>query len=111
MRSAAGHGDYAPGGHFLVLPVAARAEEARDHAAPDGERHVVDGYGGAVALDQVAASIIALCERDGEVAVVVGDTRPGDGSGREIGGAQAEVFGLEGKTLILDALLPRPSVQ
>src|SRR5215471_4718633 len=53
------------------------------------------------------ASIIALRERDGEVAV---DTR---GSGREIGDALAEVFGLEGKLLIPDALLLllRPSAQ
>src|SRR5215475_2451224 len=57
------------------------------------------------------ASTIALRERDGDVAVVVGDTRPGDGPGREIGEAQAEVAGLEGMTLILDALLPRPSLQ
>jgi hypothetical protein len=49
--------------------------------------------------------IIALRERDGEVAV---DTR---GSGREIGDALAEVFGREGKTLtlMLLLLLLRPS--
>ena len=37
----------------------------------------------------------------------------GDGSGREIGGAQAEVFGREGKTLtlVLLLLLLRPSLQ
>jgi len=68
---------------------------------------VVDGHGGAVALDQVAGFDIALCERDGEVAV---DTR---GSGREIGDALAEVFGLEGKTLtlMLLLLLLRPGLQ
>jgi len=87
-------------------------EETGDHAGPDGERHVVDGHGGAVALDQPWASIIALCERDGDVAVVVGDASLGDGSGREkAGDPQAEVFGLEGKTLILDALLLLPSPQ
>ena len=47
------------------------------------------------------ASIIALHERDGDVAVVVGDTRLGDGSSREIVGAQAEVR-RGGKILILD---------
>jgi hypothetical protein len=57
------------------------------------------------------ASIIGLRERDGDVAVVIRDTRRGDGPGREISEAQAEVSGLEGKTLILDALLPRPSPQ
>ncbi|HXZ74387.1 MAG TPA: hypothetical protein VEH31_26450 [Streptosporangiaceae bacterium] len=62
-------------------------------------------------MTRLRASIIALLERDGEVAVVVGDTRLGDGPGPEIGDARAEVFGLEGKTLILDALLLRPSAQ
>jgi hypothetical protein len=50
-------------------------------------------------------------ERDGEVAVVVGDGRRGYAWGREIGGAQAEVCGREGKTRILDALLLRPGLQ
>jgi hypothetical protein len=40
--------------HGGGLPGAVRAEEAGDHAGPDGERQVVDGHGGAVALDQVA---------------------------------------------------------
>jgi class 3 adenylate cyclase len=35
------------------LPGAVWAEEAGDHAGPDGEREVVDGHGGAVALNQV----------------------------------------------------------
>jgi hypothetical protein len=57
-------------------------------------------------------SAIAFCERDGDVAVVVGDDCLGDESGLEIGGnPQAEVFGLEGRTLILDALLLLPSPQ
>src|SRR5580698_5740713 len=44
---------------------------------------------------------LAASERDGEVAA--GVARLGGGSGREIGDAQAEVFGVGGKTLILDA--------
>src|SRR6185312_281803 len=47
-------------------------------------------------------------EWEGEVDV--GD-RVGDGSGREIGGAQAEVLGCEGKTLTLVLLLLRPGIQ
>ena len=39
--------------HGGGLPGAVWAEEAGDHARPDGEREVVDGHGGAVALDQV----------------------------------------------------------
>ena len=41
------------------------------------------------------------------------DDRVGDGSGREIGGAQAEVFGREGKTvtLVLQRLLLPPGIQ
>jgi hypothetical protein len=38
--------------HGGGLPGAVRAEEAGDQAGPDGERQVVDGGGGAVALDQ-----------------------------------------------------------
>ena len=38
-------------------------------------------------------------------AVTGSGDRVGDGSGREIGDAQAEVFGRQGKTLILVALL------
>src|SRR6185312_1983045 len=41
--------------HGGGLPGAVRAEETGDHAGPDGERQVVDGYGGAVALDQVVS--------------------------------------------------------
>jgi hypothetical protein len=40
--------------HGGGLPGTVRAEETGDHAGPDGERQVVDGQGGAVALDQVA---------------------------------------------------------
>ena len=38
--------------HGGGLPGTVRAEETGDHARPDGERQVVDGHGGAVALDQ-----------------------------------------------------------
>jgi hypothetical protein len=51
------------------------------------------------------ASIIALCERDGEVDAGVAR------SGCEIGGAQAEVLGLKGETLILVPLPLPPGFQ
>src|SRR5580698_4981837 len=38
--------------HGSGLPGAVRAEETGDHAWPDGERQVIDGRRGAVALDQ-----------------------------------------------------------
>ena len=94
--------------HGGGLPGAVRAEEAGDQAVPDGERQVVDGGGGAVALDQ-AVGFDHRSKANGTARshVVVGDGRRGHAWGREIGGADAEVFVREGKTRLgLIGVLP-----
>jgi hypothetical protein len=60
-------------------------------------------------LTRLRASIIALRERDGEVAV--GGARLGDGFGPEVGNSHAEILGPKGETLRVDAVLGRPGLQ
>ena len=98
----------------------AMAVKSSPHAADGGGRAPEQGAHGDAEHRQavfpapfgprkpVTRPIIALQERDGDV--VVGD-RVGDGPGIGKGDAQAEVSGLEGMTLILQALLPRPGPQ